>query len=135
IDGVPQSTPLRDGRRSLNSIDADAIERVERVRGGSAAYGFGAAGGLVNIITRRPEPGEARVESEFAVHASTTEPSHSLQRHSCQHYSGWRSATDYLRNGTFVQRVSFFDADGDRIAADPFGVQGGLADTVHYSLL
>lgn len=135
IDGVPQSTPLRDGRRSLNSIDADAIERVEVVRGGSAAYGFGAAGGLVNIITRRPEPGEARGESEVGVQASTTEPTDSLQWHTSHQYSGRSGDTDYLLNGTFVQRNSYFDADGDRIPADPFGVQGGLADTDEYSLL
>ena len=63
IDGVPMSTPLRDGRRSLNTIDADAIERIEVVRGGTAVYGFGASGGLVNASLRRdrsmaaPRPG------------------------------------------------------------------------------
>ncbi|ADE14904.1 TonB-dependent receptor [Nitrosococcus halophilus Nc 4] len=32
------------------SDDVDAIERIEVIRGGTAAYGFG-AGGLINIIT------------------------------------------------------------------------------------
>ncbi|HSH40874.1 MAG TPA: TonB-dependent receptor [Arenicellales bacterium] len=135
IDGMPQSTPLRDGRRSLNSIDADAIERIEVVRGGTAAYGFGAAGGLVNIITRRPEAGELNGHSEVGAKVSATETDDSLEWHTSHRVSGRSGKIDYLLSGTFVQRNSFFDADGDRIPADPFGVQGGLADTDEYSFL
>jgi len=135
IDGIPQSTPLRDGRRSLNTIDADAIERIEVVRGGTAVYGFGAAGGMVNIITKRPGPGETTGHSELGAKVSTTEPDDSLEWHTNHQLSGRSGETDYLLNGTFVQRSSFFDADGDRIPPDPFGVQGGLADTDEFNVL
>lgn len=135
IDGMPQSTPLRDGRRSLNTIDADAIERIEVVRGGTAVYGFGATGGLVNIITKRPEPGAFNGHSEAGIKLSTTEYDDSLEWHTNHQVSGRRGEVDYLLNGTYVQREGFFDADGDRIPADPFGVQGGLADTDEYNLM
>ena len=135
IDGVPQSSPLRDGRRSLNTIDADAIERVEVVRGGSATYGFGATGGVVNIITRRPEEGRVNGHSEAGIKVSTTNPDDSLEWHTNHQVSGRVGEVDYLLGGTFVQRNGFFDADGDRIPADPFGVQGGLADTNEYNIL
>lgn len=135
IDGVPQSTPLRDGRRSLNTIDADAVDHIEVVRGSTAAYGFGAAGGLVNIITKRPSEDAFAGHSEAGAKLSTTEPDDSLEWHTSHQVSGRSGATDYLLNGTFVNRSSFFDADGDRIPADPFGVQGGLADTDEYSVL
>lgn len=52
IDGVPQSTPLRNGARDLRLIDPSAIERVEVIKGASAIYGNGADGGIINYITR-----------------------------------------------------------------------------------
>ena len=135
IDGVPQSTPLRDGRRSVNTVDADAIERIEVVRGGTAAYGFGATGGLVNIITRRPGDGALEGHSEVGAKVSTQHFDDSLEWHTSHSATGRTGAVDYLASGTFVQRNGRFDADGDRIPADPFGVQGGLADTDEWNAL
>lgn len=64
IDGVPissrNSTRMgRSGERNTrgdsNWVPAEAIERIEVLRGPAAArYGSGAAGGVVNIITKRP---------------------------------------------------------------------------------
>lgn len=135
IDGVPQSTPLRDGRRSLNSIDANAIERIEIVRGGTAIYGFGATGGLVNIITRRPEDGAWNVEAEQGVNFSATHPDDSLGTDTSLQVSGRTGELDYLANGSFIVRGGSFDSDGDRIPADPVGAQGGLADSNTYDFL
>ncbi|MCX8995966.1 FepA family TonB-dependent siderophore receptor [Rhizobiaceae bacterium BDR2-2] len=46
----------RDTRGDSNWVPAELIERVEVIRGPAAArYGSGAAGGVVNIITKRPE--------------------------------------------------------------------------------
>lgn len=50
VDGVPMN---QDGKYNLEDIGADAIERVEIVRGGgSVLYGSEATGGVINIITR-----------------------------------------------------------------------------------
>lgn len=53
IDGVPQSTPLRNGARDIRSIDPSVIERIEVIKGASSIYGNGADGGIINYITRR----------------------------------------------------------------------------------
>lgn len=53
IDGVPQSTPLRNGALGIRSIDANAIERIEVIKGATSIYGNGAAGGIINYITKR----------------------------------------------------------------------------------
>jgi hypothetical protein len=46
----------RDTRGDSNWVPAEAVERIEVLRGPAAArYGSGASGGVVNIITRRPE--------------------------------------------------------------------------------
>lgn len=53
IDGIPQSTPLRNGARDLRVVDPSAIERVEVIKGASSIYGNGADGGIINYITKR----------------------------------------------------------------------------------
>ena len=53
IDGIPQSTPLRNGARDLRSIDPSVIERIEVIKGASSVYGNGADGGIINYITRK----------------------------------------------------------------------------------
>lgn len=45
IDGIPQSTPLRNGARDMRTIDPSVIERVEVIKGATATYGNGADGG------------------------------------------------------------------------------------------
>jgi len=129
IDGVPQTMPLRDGRRALNSIDSEAIEQVEVVRGGTALYGFGAQGGLVNIVTKRPDDGALHVNASAGTGFSATQPGGSYDGTGNLGVSGRTGRFDYLANGTFVSRGGRFDADGDRIPPDPTGIQGGLADT------
>ena len=45
----------RDTRGDTNWVPADSIERIEVIRGPAAArYGSGSAGGVINIITKKP---------------------------------------------------------------------------------
>ncbi|MEO8254972.1 MAG: TonB-dependent receptor [Flavobacterium sp.] len=53
IDGIPQSTPLRNGGRDLQVIDPSSIERVEVIKGATSIYGNGADGGIINYITKK----------------------------------------------------------------------------------
>ena len=55
IDGLPQSTPLRNGRLAIRSLDPSVIERVEVIKGATSIYGNGAAGGIINYITKNPQ--------------------------------------------------------------------------------
>ena len=56
IDGIPQSTPLRDGAKDMRSLDPTVLDRVEVIKGATAIYGNGADGGLINYITKKSNP-------------------------------------------------------------------------------
>lgn len=51
INGIPQSTPLRDGARDGFTIDGFFIDRVELIYGSNALQGIGGTGGIVNQVT------------------------------------------------------------------------------------
>ncbi|MEN3976884.1 TonB-dependent receptor plug domain-containing protein [Emcibacter sp. SYSU 3D8] len=51
VNGIPQSTPIRDGARDGYTIDPFFIERVEVIYGSNALQGIGATGGGVNQVT------------------------------------------------------------------------------------
>jgi iron complex outermembrane receptor protein len=51
INGIPQSTPLRDGSRDGFTIDGFFVERVELIFGSNALQGVGGTGGIVNQVT------------------------------------------------------------------------------------
>jgi vitamin B12 transporter len=54
LDGVPLSGP--GAAMDLSRIPTSALERIEVLRGGgSARYGPGAMGGVVNLVTRSPD--------------------------------------------------------------------------------
>lgn len=58
----------RDTRGDTNWVPAEMIERIEVIRGPAAArYGSGAAGGVVNIITKRPDKMSGSVNTYFAL--------------------------------------------------------------------
>jgi iron complex outermembrane receptor protein len=54
INGIPQSTPIRDGSRDGYTIDPFFIDRVEVIYGSNALQGIGATGGVVNQVTVGP---------------------------------------------------------------------------------
>lgn len=135
IDGIPQSTPLRDASRDLNTISPASIERVEVVRGGTAAYGFGATGGLINIITKKSSDAPTEGYSSAGLRYSTEELEDSGVFETEHGISGTQGKWDYLLSGSFVERQGMFDAEGRRIPPDPLGSQGGFADSTEFSLL
>src|SRR5262249_25628445 len=52
----------------ISSVPLSSIERIEVLRGsGSVAYGGGATGGAINIITRSPKAGEHEASAGVAV--------------------------------------------------------------------
>ena len=136
IDGIPQSTPLRDASRGLNSISASAVERIEVIRGGTAVYGFGAKGGVINIITRQASEEGVSGYSQAGTRFSTEHFDDSLDYETEHRVSGTQGDWDYVLSGSFVERGGRFDADGDRIPPNGLGgTQGGLADTTEYNVL
>ncbi|MBI4379796.1 MAG: TonB-dependent receptor [candidate division NC10 bacterium] len=65
LDGVPLNDPFG-GWVYWSKVPLESIERIEVVRGGgSAVYGNYALGGVINIVTRRPEAGVAQAKLDL----------------------------------------------------------------------
>ena len=63
LDGLPLNTAAGGGV-DLSTIPRAWISRIEIARGAEgAAYGVGALGGVVNVVTARPEPGAWSAEA------------------------------------------------------------------------
>lgn len=84
----------RDSRGDTNWVPAEAIERIEVIRGPAAArYGSGAAGGVVNIITKKPEKLSATITTQVVV------PQHSKE--------GSTVRTNVMVGGPMTDTMSF----------------------------
>ncbi|MBW4643284.1 MAG: TonB-dependent receptor [Goleter apudmare HA4340-LM2] len=117
VDGVPISSNIDNDTSvaNLRRIDVEAIERIEVVRGPSAVYGDGAAGGVINIITRRPDQDRVVSNAEIGVRSVGNFKSDSFGNFISYGISGKQGGVDFIASFT---RDSFgipFDAEGDRI--------------------
>ena len=64
----------RDTRGDSNGVPAELIESIEVIRGPAAArYGSGASGGVVNIITKRPDSFTGQVTTHYNLPESSDE--------------------------------------------------------------
>ncbi len=68
LDGISQTTPLREGSRNGTFTDMDMVARIEVINGPSAAEGVGAVGGIINFISKTPEKegSEATVRTKIS---------------------------------------------------------------------
>jgi iron complex outermembrane recepter protein len=70
INGVPVNQIQRSSGFDLGLIDPLAIDRIEVNRGATAVFGFGASGGVINVLTRRGRTArpayDARVQTIFS---------------------------------------------------------------------
>lgn len=129
VDGVPQSTPLRNGGIDLRALDPDIIERIEVVKGATGIYGNGAAGGLINYITRTPiqqKPFSSR--TSLGINGSLVNISNSIGARLSQTFYGNVKAFDYVVSGVFDQTGEFKDAEGDVLSPTY-----GLGETDSYN--
>src|SRR5688572_14034927 len=116
LDGVPQNFELRQGALDeLSRIDPSRIERIEVVRGASAAYGSEAAGGIINIITGSGARATPALNTELGTTSSATHAGDSGAVRLFQDVGGITGRTMYFAAGGVETTGSAFDADGDRI--------------------
>ena len=113
FDGIPQSTPLRDGSRNSVFTDMDVVGRIEVINGPSAAEGIGAAGGIINYISKEAtEPGLnfnvfTNLSSQFETDSDSWKAGGTLTYKS--------DAYDMVLNGSLGDRGITYDANGRRI--------------------
>lgn len=129
IDGIPQSTPLRNGSRDVNTIDPNVIERIEIIKGATAIYGNGADGGIINYITKKSKAtGRLESTTELSSGLSLVNPEHTLSSKLSQTFSGQSGKLGYVANGSFGQTGIFRDANAEVISPSY-----GLGETNQYN--
>lgn len=125
IDGVPQSTPLRNGSLGIKTLDPSAIERIEVIKGATSIYGNGAAGGIINYITKRSSndglTGDVSLSSRF----SMVQPDESAGGRIEGSINGNKNKFSYLVTASYEENGVQRDAEGDIP-----GLQYGLSDAV-----
>lgn len=127
IDGVPQSSPLRNGSRDAYTIDPAMIERIEIVEGSNSMQGLGAAGGIINIITKQA-PKQDGVRQEVTVNTGAPTRGANGLGYGAAYLLGLRSgAFDLVAGASWRKRGMYSDAKGRLIGVD--GTQGDLMDS------
>lgn len=133
INGIPQSTPIRDGSRDGFTIDAFFIDHVELIYGSNALQGIGATGGVVNQVTVGP-PKEDGLSARVLAQVSSDARFHGDGL-------GWKTAgLGAYRAGAFdatlglayEARGAFYDGHGNRIGVD--NTQGEIQDSTSTSI-
>lgn len=134
VDGVPQSTPLRDDSRDGFTIDPFFIDRVEVVFGSNAIQGVGATGGVVNYVTAPTPKSEqgwtGKVLAQTSFDDGNLDDSFSYKAAGLvgRDFGAW----DFVAGASYERRGGYFDADGRRIGID--ATQGELQNSDSWSL-
>ncbi|WP_346236649.1 TonB-dependent receptor [Niabella insulamsoli] len=114
VDGVPQSTPLRNGAMDLRALDPAVIERIEVVKGATAIYGNGAAGGLINYFTRTEKTGKLiNSHTSLGATGSLVKKANSIGARVSQMFFGDKGKWNYVASGVYEQTGELKDAKGD----------------------
>jgi len=132
INGVPQSTPIRDGSRDGYTIDPFFIDRVEVIYGSNALQGIGATGGVVNQVTvGAPASDGVRVKTLIQGSAQDGLEGEAMGGKVAGLVGYREGAFDLTTGATFERRGVFLDGHGDRIGVD--GTQGEIQDSDSWS--
>ncbi|HEY4651589.1 MAG TPA: TonB-dependent receptor [Pontibacter sp.] len=116
VDGVPQSTPLRNGSVDIRTIDAHVLQGIEVIRGATAIYGNGAAGGVINYITKDTDAIKRfSSKTQLATTGSLTNTKESIGGRLHQSFYGKAGKLGYIVSGGYEQTGVARDAEGDAI--------------------
>ena len=133
INGIPQSTPIRDGSRDGYTIDPFFIDRVELIYGSNALQGIGATGGVVNQVTVSPprmDGVSGRVLAQLTADGDFSDEGLGWKTAGLV---GWRGgAIDATVGAAYEKRGAFYDGEDRRIGVD--GTQGEIQDSKSWSL-
>ncbi|RUR97770.1 TonB-dependent receptor [Pectobacterium polaris] len=134
IDGIPQSNPLRPTYREMHTIDFSMVERIEVIHGANATNGMGATGGVINIITRRPENGSFNQH----VNVQTTLPTEKIRGETASYKTTYRvdgreDYLDYLFAIGYENQGLYLDGNNRPVGVD--NTQGDTMDSRSYDLL
>ena len=134
VDGVPQSTPLREGGRDGHTLDPAMIERIEVIHGANALQGLGASGGIINIITKRAPRKDSDRFQEVSLGASSALPKEddSAGYRGSYLFGTRQGAFDFVGGASYASEGLYYDGDGRAIAVND--IQGDLMDARSHNL-
>ncbi|MGR5001543.1 TonB-dependent receptor [Vibrio celticus] len=116
IDGVSLNS-TRNISRQLDSIDPFNIARIEVLSGATSVYGAGAAGGIINIITKKAESDELTFETRVGV-SSGFNNSDDLAKEIAVAVSGGHGDLKGRLSVAYSGTGGVYDANGDIVRPD-----------------
>lgn len=121
FDGISQTTPLREASRNGTFTDMDIIANIEVINGPSAAEGIGAAGGIINYISKSPtkEGSQATLRTKFSTEGFDDEDSTSYRVG--LNYTQKKDNFDLIFGSAFAKRGMSYDANGRRTGMSQSG--------------
>ncbi|MFN4096005.1 MAG: TonB-dependent receptor [Sphingomonas sp.] len=119
INGIPQSTPVRDGSRDGYTIDPFFLDRVELIYGSNALQGIGATGGVVNqVVAKAPASDGFSGRALLQGSAGNGFDGNGLGGKAAA-LVAWRGgAFDVTVGGAYEKRGVFYDGAGRIIGVD-----------------
>ncbi len=124
FDGISQTTPLREGSRNATFTDMDIVAQIEVINGPSAAEGIGAAGGIINYISKSPakDGSEATLRTKFSEQGYNDSASYRVGLN----YSHKDGPNDLIFGAAFAKHGMAYDAHGRRLG---MGASGSSNDS------
>ena len=124
FDGIPQGSPLREGTRNGTFTDMGLIGRIEVINGPSASEGIGAAGGIINYISKVPtkEGNEFTLTTRYTTQFHEDSGGYKVGASFAHKEDTW----DLLAAGSHVERGMTYDGNGRRIGLN---TSGSVADS------
>ncbi|GAL20501.1 aerobactin siderophore receptor IutA [Vibrio maritimus] len=116
IDGVSLNS-TREISRQFDSIDPFNIARVEVLSGATALFGAGASGGIINIITKKGESGDTKVEARVGG-VSGFNSSEDLTKQAALAISGGNDTVAGRLSVAYEGKGAAYDGDGNMIMPD-----------------
>jgi iron complex outermembrane receptor protein len=127
INGIPQSTPIRDGSRDGYTIDPFFLDRVELIYGSNALQGIGATGGVVNQVVIKA-PREDGLSGRALVQGSTGNFEDNSFGGKLGGLLAYRQgAFDVTGGVAYETRGLYYDGAGRRVGID--NTQGDVQDS------
>lgn len=117
VDGIPQSTPLRNGQVDIKSVQPGDISRIEVLKGAAAIYGNGGDGGIVNYITKKTDKitsfsGTSRLLGTSNLSKTDDAFGWGIQ----QSFTGGLDKFSYYISGNFEKTGNKYDGNDDPIS-------------------
>ncbi|MGC4081663.1 MAG: TonB-dependent receptor [Vicinamibacterales bacterium] len=129
FDGISQTTPLREGSRNATFTDMGIVDRIEVINGPSAVEGIGAAGGIINYISKsaKKEGSEAILTTRYSTQGYDDSENWKVGFN----YARKAGETDFYFATAYADRGMAYDANGRRMGMSQ---SGSINDTEERNL-